>query len=239
MFELNTRTVNEIAQEIPAATVVFDEFKIDYCNCERLSFDDACRIAKANPKIVAEKISQICRLCAGTDYGEWKSISELIDYIVEKHHRFTRDAIGRLTLLIEKVCYKHKTRHAELLALRSVFRNLSDDLTAHMRKEEFILFPFIKSLERAEQPDLWVPYAPFGVVQNPIRTIISEHETAREFLSEMQEITGGYTVPKDACTSFEALYLGFRELEKDLRRHIHLENNILFPRAIELEQKIL
>lgn len=240
MENLTVKTIREIANEMPAATRVFEEFKIDYCCGGRRNFNDACQFAGISPLVVSEKISAVLKNSADeTNSVEKKSPSALVDYIVEKHHTFTRQEIGRLTILMEKVCYKHDKQHAELADLRKVFRALCDDLTAHMRKEEFVLFPFIKNLEMSEKRNLSVTVPPFATVQNPVRMMMTEHHAAGNFLREMHKITNNYNVPEAACPSFRALYFGLEELERDLHRHIHLENNILFPLAVELEQKVI
>lgn len=241
MQELTTKTIREIAIEMPVTTRVFEELKIDYCCGGRRNFNEACTVAGVSPSIVSAKISAVLKDAANgqkIDSVERKSPSQLVDYIVEKHHLFTRQEIGRLTTLIEKVCHKHGDRNPELLELRRVFRILFDDLTVHMRKEEFILFPYIKNLEASQKNHSFVPYPHFGTVQNPVRMMMTEHDAASDFLKEMRQITDDYTAPENACPSFKSLYFGLQELEKDLHRHIHLENNILFPLAIELEHKV-
>lgn len=240
MQNLTTKTIREIAVEMPATTRIFEEMKIDYCCGGRRNFNEACRLAGVSPLVVSEKISAVLKNSAEkNDPVEKKTLSALVDYIVEKHHMFTRQEIGRLMNLMEKVCYKHGKQNAELGKLRKVFRTLCDDLTAHMQKEEFVLFPFVKNLERAQEKNLSVPFPPFSTVQNPVRVMMTEHDAAGDFLREMRELTGDYAVPENACPSFRALYFGLEELEKDLHQHIHLENNLLFPRAIQLEQEVL
>lgn len=240
MQNLTTKTIREIALEMPASTRVFEELKIDYCCGGRRNFTEACRAAGVSPLIAAEKISAVLTNNDGeNDFVERKSPSALIDYIIEKHHVFTRQEIGRLTALMEKVCHKHARQNPVLFELKKVFRNLCDDLTVHMRKEEFVLFPYIKNLETAREKYLSISFPPFGTVQNPVRVMMTEHDAAGDFLREMRELTDDFTAPENACTSYKALYFGLEELEKDLHQHIHLENNVLFPAAVELEREAL
>lgn len=240
MENFAAKTIREIAVEMPGATRVFEELKIDYCCGGRRNFSEACRTAGVSPLAVSEKISAALKTFeTKTDFIERKSPSELVNYITEKHHTFTRQEIGRLTLLMEKVCHKHDKQHAELVELRKLFRALSDDLTRHMQKEEFVLFPFIKQLEMSEKMNLPVSIPPFATVQNPVRAMMTEHDAAGDILKKMREITNDYAAPDGACPSFHALYFGLQELERDLHQHIHLENNILFPQAVELERKVV
>ena len=140
---------------------------------------------------------------------------------------------------MEKVCRKHGDTHPELFLLENEFTALCNDLTPHMKKEETVLFPFIKHLEMSDANNLTSPHPPFGTVKNPIRMLMIEHDTDGEILRKMREIAKDYAVPENACPSFQVLYFGLEELEKDLHRHIHLENNVLFPNAVKLEQKVM
>jgi regulator of cell morphogenesis and NO signaling len=240
MQDFTTKTIREIAVAAPAAVPVFEEYKIDYCCGGGRNFNDACRFAGVAPAVVSQKINQILGNQGQTDNSpETKSASELIDYIVEKHHVFTRREISRLTPLMEKVSRKHGDVHPELFALETEFRLLCEDLAPHMSKEEMVLFPFIKHLELSAANNLSSPRPPFGTVKNPVRMMMTEHDTAGDNLKKMRDITNGYAVPDNACPSFQALYFGLEELEKDLHRHIHLENNVLFQQAVQLEQEAL
>jgi regulator of cell morphogenesis and NO signaling len=137
--------------------------------------------------------------------------------------------------LLDKVCSRHGKNHPELVDLRDVFQRLKQDLNPHMLKEEQVLFPFVARMEEAVSEQRAVPLPFFGTVQNPVRMMSNEHDTAGGLLAEMRRITGGYVTPPDACISFQTLYQALQEFETDLHQHIHLENNILFPRAIEME----
>jgi len=240
MENLSTRTVREIALEMPVTTRVFEEFKIDYCCGGRQSFKDACRSAGANPETVLQKIENVIKTKQPSEL-EWlknANFGDLIDYIVEKHHIYTKSEIENLPLLMAKVAVRHGEVHPELYELEIFFKDLCDDLRPHLVKEEQILFPYIKHLEKARFNSDSVNPPPFGTVQNPVRMMMLEHDTAGEILRKMREVSMEYGLPEDACPSFTALYNRLEALEKDLHQHIHLENNLLFPRAVELEQKI-
>jgi regulator of cell morphogenesis and NO signaling len=168
-------------------------------------------------------------------HPEDRSPTDLIDYILTKHHVFTAEEIKRLTPLMAKVVSRHGELHPELLTLQVYFTELADSLVPHMRKEEVVLFPYILELDAASAAPTEAPFPHFGTVENPIRMMMSEHDTDGERLRKMREITNDYTLPEGACPSFTALYAGFEDLERDLHRHIHLENNVLFPAAVKLE----
>ena len=168
-----------------------------------------------------------------------KSPSQLIDYIVAKHHIFTVQEIERLTPLMEKVCMRHGEQHPELFKLQTIFLALSDSLIPHMRKEENVLFPYIQQLESSSLNSLSIRPQHFGTVENPIRMMMADHEEDGERLRIIRETSSDYTLPDGACPSFTALYAGLQALEKDLYRHIHLENNVLFPSAVDLERNAL
>src|SRR6185369_10417122 len=163
------------------------------------------------------------------------SLPELITHIVDTHHVFTKSEMDRLQLLADKVLAAHGGNHPELVHLDELLTRLCADLKPHMFKEEHVLFPYIFALARAADQQGAVPFAPFGTVNNPIRMMMREHDTAGEILRELRVLTSDYKLPPDACISYQTLYQALENFEKDLHQHIHLENNILFPRAVETE----
>ena len=236
------KTVREIALESPASVRVFEEFNIDYCCGGAKSLSEACIAVDAAPEEVQERLNKVFKAAADqtkTDLPEQKSAPDLIEYILDNHHVFTKKELERLQPLMEKVAGKHGSRHPELVTLHGHFKTLYDDLLPHMQKEESILFPFIGSLSNASSTGMHAPPAPFGSVQNPIRMMMSEHDKDGAILKEMRALTNEYKAPADACPSYNALYFGLEELERDLHRHIHLENNVLFPMAMNMEQGLL
>jgi regulator of cell morphogenesis and NO signaling len=236
-----TKTIREIALEAPATTRVFEEFKIDYCCGGRKSLEEACAAVGLDPHVVAQKIEAAVnnqRSRGENGASDKRSASELIDYIISKHHIFTVEEIERLTPLMKKVCTRHGESHPELFTLQTIFLALADSLVPHMRKEEGVLFPYIQMLESSTTGNTRAVPPHFGTVENPIRMMLADHEEDGERLRVMREITSDYTLPEGACPSFTALYAGLQDLEKDLHRHIHLENNVLFPAAVDLEQSV-
>jgi regulator of cell morphogenesis and NO signaling len=144
----------------------------------------------------------------------------------------------RLQSLIEKVIGAHGANHPELRNIGDVFQEMCADLTPHMAKEENVLFPYLEELEASLLQNRPAPFAPFGTVKNPVRMMMMEHDTVGDLLRELRLLTADYAVPTDGCISYQTLYQALEAFEQDLHQHIHLENNILFPRAVEMEDKV-
>lgn len=234
------KTVAEVAVEVPQSVKVFQTVGIDYCCGGKKPLAEACERAGL---AMDEVVSLIEREVASEELRgrarQWGDapLSEVISYILETHHVFTREAISRLVPLSRKVSGKHGERRPELVAVHGTFMRLCEELIPHMMKEEQILFPYIGMIDEALSAGEPCPAPPFGSVQNPIRMMMNEHDTAGELLSELRRLTDGYSLPEDACMSYQAYFNGMGELEKDLHQHIHLENNVLFPKAVELEER--
>ena len=238
MMNSSTRTVGEVALELPQATRVFEKLGIDYCCGGDTPLTEACASAGVEVGNVLKMLEEV--LSAGLHENgsldfQQASLSELIAHILDKHHVYTKQEMTRLESLLAKVIGAHGANHSELHGMGELFRQLCDDLTPHMFKEEQILFPYIVEMESAAQQNILAPFAPFGTVNNPIRMMMTEHETVGDILRELRAASSDYTVPADGCISYQTLYQALDAFEQDLHQHIHLENNILFPRAIVME----
>ena len=233
------KTVRELALENLAATRVFEKLGIDYCCGGNKSLDEACRAAKLNTDQVLdalEKADQPAHAVEENHNWQTKALGDLIAHIKNTHHVYTREELARLAPLFDKVCSVHGKNHPELLQIRGVFQGLAQELTTHLMKEEMVLFPYVKRMEEAViEKEPMVP-APFGTVQNPVSMMEHEHDSAGNALRAMREASNGYSAPVDACVSYQTLYKALAEFEADLHQHIHLENNILFPRAVAMEK---
>ena len=238
-MEINSaKTVRELAVEMPAATRVFEALGIDYCCGGGRSLQDACNAAGLAIGDVLRSLEEIEQTAMEEgEFKDWRTEppSQLASYIVNKHHTFTREALDRLEPLLEKVCSVHGQRHAELLLIQTLFREMKEELITHMLKEEQVLFPYINQMEDALGDGQMIPAPFFGTVRNPIRMMMSEHDKAGEVLKKIRELSSGFTFPADACISYQTLYRALEEFEKDMHEHIHLENNLLFPRTAEME----
>jgi len=236
MNAASEKTVRELAIEIPNATRVFERLGIDYCCGGQRSLEQACRAASLSVESVLASLEKDAQPVA-PEPRDWQGgmLADLIDHIKAKHHRFVREESARLLPLLDKVCKVHGANHPELLEIREIFRALAAELAAHLMKEERILFPYIVRLEEsALQHEPGLP-APFGSVQNPIHAMEHEHDSAGQALRQMRQASHDYAVPADGCFSYGTLYQALAAFEADLHQHIHLENNLLFPRAVEME----
>jgi len=229
------KTVREVAVELPGATRIFEKLGIDYCWGGGKALDEACLAAGVSADNVIALLEEAGSTAA--EARDWKiaPLSELVAHIVTRHHGFTREELVRVSNLLAKVCSVHGENHPELHRLHTVFQELKHELTSHMLKEEQVLFPYIENLETAVRRGEPVPTPFFGTVRNPVRMMMQEHDDAGQALRDLREVSSNYQVPADGCITFRTLYQALEEFERDLHQHIHLENNILFPRAAELE----
>jgi regulator of cell morphogenesis and NO signaling len=233
-----TNTVRELVTAMPEATRVFERLGIDYCCGGSRTLTDACHAVG----VPVEEVVRELEVTEQTDRAEltlidWRqeSLAALMTFIVDEHHQFTRHELERLDKLSNKVCAVHGKNHPELLELRARFSELREELTTHMLKEEQALFPWVMKMEEAVTAGQPVPPPFFRTVRNPVQMMMKEHDRAGELLRLMRAASGDYSVPADGCFSFGALYQGLQALEADLHQHIHLENNLLFPRAEKME----
>ncbi len=240
MNTLTTKTVRELATENPAATRIFENFGIDYCCGGNQSLEQACQKANLSIDQVLDSLEmaeQTARAAQSTRDWNHEPLSELIAHIKNTHHKFTRAETVRLSALLDKVCKVHGKNHPEVLEIRTVFAELAKELTTHLMKEEMVLFPYITRLEEAVIENEPVVPPPFGTVQNPVAMMEHEHDSAGNALRAMRKASSDYSAPEDACFSYRTLYSALAAFEADLHQHIHLENNILFPRAIAMESR--
>lgn len=240
MTTAENKTVGEIAAENPAAVPVFQKHGIDFCCGGKRPLGEVCREKGIPAAEVLEEIGK-AREAAALGDTDWTTapLSALAAHIVNRHHLYLEAELPRLDGMLAKVAEAHRDAHGDMLAsLGGVYRNLEAELDSHMQKEEMVLFPLIGRMERAAEDGGPLPASHCGSVNNPIRVMEHEHDAAGEALAKLRELTGNYTLPGDACATFRALYAGLEALEADLHRHIHLENNILFPRAQALEARL-
>lgn len=232
----STMKVRDVVLELPQATRVFEKLKIDYCCGGDTPLGEACAtvgVEVANLERMLEELEQPPGN-GSLDFAK-ATLGELVGHILDKHHVYTKDEMARLEPLIEKVISAHGENHPELRGVGGLFQQLCADLRPHMLKEEQILFPYILEMETASLQNRPAPFPPFGTVKNPVRMMMMEHETVGDLLRELRALSSNYIVPADGCISYQTLYQALETFEQDLHQHIHLENNILFPKAIEME----
>jgi len=239
-----TQTVREMALNIPGATRVFEKLGIDYCCGGNKPLEQACGEAKLQVQQVIDTLESAAVAerrhgeGSGRQQEDWQQapLADLIAHIKNTHHTYVKTETARLRPLLDKVCNVHGVHHPELLSLRGNFQTLAQELNTHMMKEEMVLFPYIERMEESLVASEAVLPAPFGTVENPVVKMVHEHDSAGNLLRHMRELSNQYAPPENACTSYKTLYGALAEFERDLHQHIHLENNVLFPRAIEMER---
>lgn len=232
-------TIGEIVAKDYRKALVFKNLGIDFCCGGKRTLTEACNKKGLEIEDVKAQLAAIELTQNDTrqNFKDWAA-GFLSDYIVNTHHKYVKDNIPFLTELSAKVAKVHGNEHPELINVAEVFAKIAHELNTHMFKEERILFPYIKQLEQAQQGHEPLPEAAFGNVSNPIMMMEMEHTIAGEDLSEIRSLTHDYELPADACTSYKILYQKLEEFENDLHNHVHLENNILFLKALKLEQQL-
>ena len=229
------KTVAEILLENPKAVNVFKKYHIDYCCKGKTPFEEACAEAGLDPKELQKQIDESAENPQFHMRAKSWGLDFLADYIVQNHHKYVRDATPDLLALSEKVTRVHGNAHPELLEINATLYAIAEELLQHMVKEEQMLFPAIKKIFQKES----LSGFPFTSIQAPINMMEMEHESAGGGFEKIRKLSDNFTVPQDACTSYRLLFDMMQTYEDDLHQHVHLENNILFPKAIDLEKNEL
>jgi regulator of cell morphogenesis and NO signaling len=232
--------VKDIALSNPAARQILEDAGLDYCCGGGKSLHEACLHADVPAEEILNRLRENSKHVS-PDEANWTvaRLSDLTRHIRTKHHRYVREAIARVQILLDKVGAKHGEKHPEITEIQILFTEVGREMIMHMQKEEQILFPHIDALEKATSAHSSVEPPFFQTVRNPIHAMMKEHDAAGELVKQIRKASSEYTAPADACTSYKALYEVLREFEADLHQHVHLENNILFPRAVELETPVV
>ena len=224
-------TVAEVVTTDFRTAAVFQEFGIDFCCGGRRTIADACRQSNLDPDQVLDAVSRTCSTPGSAPrFSDW-SLDTLIGYIVGNHHAFVKQSLPAMTAYAEKIAVVHGGRHPELGEVARLVREVAAEMTSHMAKEEQVLFPYIVAIDEASRLGRPLPKAPFGSIDNPIRMMEHEHDSAGAAMARMRELTDGYSVPADGCTTYRVCFQALEAFERDLHAHVHLENNILFPKA--------
>lgn len=233
---MNIRTDHTIGEIVAAdyrTATVFKAHGIDFCCKGGRTVNEVCDNKNLETAALVQELQDATTSKdPAADYRTWP-LDLLADYIEKRHHRYVAQKSPELMQYLNKLCKVHGERHPELFDIRDEFASMASELASHMQKEELVLFPFVRKLATEQQP---AP-PPFGTVQNPIRMMMHEHSVEGDRLARITELTSGYTAPADGCTTYRVAFAMLREFEEDLHHHIHLENNIMFPRAIQLEQE--
>ncbi len=238
MNTIDNKTVAEVVSENIKTAHIFKKYGIDFCCGGGITIDKACEKKNLDYSQLKEELLKVDDAPKAYNYNSWK-LDFLIDHILNVHHTYVEESIPLILQYSNRVAEVHGHHYTEVLKINSLFNAVADELASHMNKEENILFPYIKSLLQLELSEEPLSPPPFGSINNPIAMMESEHESAGDIFKEIAKLTNNYTPPEDACNTFRALYAKLDEFEQDLHQHIHLENNILHPKAKLLEQNLI
>jgi regulator of cell morphogenesis and NO signaling len=239
---MNFTTKNTLAEIVRTdfrAARIFENYNLDFCCKGNRPLEDACNERNIN---AGNLLGEISSVLTGTDSGspaeEWDT-AELVNHILNKHHAYVKNIIPVILAHSQKVSEVHGKNHGEVTEIAQIFLRVQEELSSHMFKEERMLFPFILQMAELEKSNAMMQSSPFGSISNPISVMEREHVQAGDGFYRIRELSSNYTPPEDACTTYRVLFRELNEFENDLHRHIHLENNILFPKAIEQEKRLL
>jgi regulator of cell morphogenesis and NO signaling len=233
---LESATVGQIVAADFRAAGVFEQFGIDFCCGGRRLLGDACRTAAADPDALIRALDALLPSINNEDDVTRWPVERLIERIVSTHHTYVRSALPTIARHLARLVEVHGARHPELARVAAYFDQARGDLEQHLLKEEQVLFPYLRDLA-ASTETCGGSRSPFGTVENPIRMMEREHREVTDALRIIRELTNGYTAPPDGVMTYDVCMAELAQFEGDLHRHVHLENNILFPKAVELEHQ--
>jgi regulator of cell morphogenesis and NO signaling len=241
MFEEKELTISDIVRADYRTADVFKKHGINYCCSGLVSIKEACKDRNIDPEKLESELNEARRTISipnNLRFDQWK-LDFLIDYILNIHHAYLEQAIPELEARLVSFLDGHSDKYPELVKIHTVYTELTSTLIHHKRYEEDIIFPYIKQVEtmytrKESYGNLFV-----RTLRKPLSNVDKEHQSIGEKLKELKSITNGYSFPADACTNHQVLYHKLKEFNDDMVQHKHLENNILFPKAIELEQQLL
>lgn len=234
-METLNKTVGQIVRENYRAAEIFEKYGIDFCCAGKKPLETSCSEKGIRKETVIEELLKLPDSAADeiTTNFNCVSLTKLTEHIINTHHKYIEATGPVIIKYLDKVESVHGKHNPELKEINELFKTILGELVMHMRKEELMLFPYIKRLETTGRgSDSFT----FGSIRNPIHLLMSEHESEGDKFKRISELTKQYTPPTHACNTFRVCYAKLQEFEKDLHLHIHLENNILFPKAIEIEE---
>lgn len=233
----STQSIRQIIVNQPSAANVLQRFDIDLCSHAEGSLDQACAELQLSVDQILEKLetAQASELGALAVDPATLPTSRLIQHIVRVHHQGVRQDLPRLAEMVRKLSAKRADRAPELKDVEALIEELHADMFAHIQKEEQVLFPFISQMDQESVVAYPPAHTCFRSVKDPVFMMLQEHESASHIVRELRDLTRGFETPSWACATHIALFAGLAAFETDLRQHVHLENDVLFPRAIEME----
>lgn len=237
MRTLSQKKVGGIVAENFRTAQVFTKYGIDFCCKGGITLEAACAKNNVPLESIAKELETAFVIPEEVHYADF-SLSQLIDHIVNNHHQYVETSIPSLKTYLQKLANVHGERHPELHWIKELFFDAADALTVHLKKEELVLFPYIKAMEEAQANHYHLSPPHFGHVHNPIKMMEEDHDAEGERFRTIAKLSNDYTVPADGCQTYKVAFAMLKEFEEDLHTHIHLENNILFPKSIALYNQI-
>lgn len=231
-----TRVGRIVADNFKTAQI-FTKYGIDFCCKGAIPLKEACEKNEVSLENISLELQDIMKEVEASPY-QALNLSQLIDHIIETHHQYVSNSIPPLKAYLSKLSVVHGEKHPELNAIKDNFFAAADGLIDHMKKEELILFPYIKAMEEAFNQHFPLSPPHFGHIRNPIHMMEIDHDTEGERFRIISKLSNGYSTPSDGCQTYRVAYAMLKEFEEDLHTHIHLENNILFPKAIKLYEQL-
>ncbi len=233
------KTIGELVAADYRKAEVFRDFGMDYCCGGHKTVQQVCAKKGLNAAAVEAALETVEKSPKSKqqDFNNWE-LAFLTDYIMNTHHKYVKNSIPMIIELSEKVASRHGDTHPETIEIAKYTKAVVKELLMHMPKEEKVLFPYIKQMVNAQRSGTTMTRPGFGTIENPIRMMESEHVSAGSSMEKVKTLSNNYTPPPEACASYRVLYSKLQEFEQDLHEHIHLENNILFPKAIQLEKEL-
>lgn len=233
------KMVGEIVAADYRTASVFDKYGIDFCCGGQTSIDAACRESGVSLESVLQDLERVEQAPGLVEQHDQWALDFLADYIVNQFHNYTKDMLPRITEYVETVANVHGATHPETVTIAELWPGVKGELAMHMQKEELLLFPYIKRLVHSEAEGTAPKKPPFGSAEDLIVQMEEEHDNTGSALGEMERLSDGFTPPADACPTFQTLYAYLKEFDAATKKHVHMENNILFPKAIALERSLV
>jgi regulator of cell morphogenesis and NO signaling len=232
-----TTTIGDFVAKDYRTAEIFTKYGIDFCCKGQRTIDEVCKKNNINEDQLLNDLNVVLETKndLGIDFSSWP-LDLLIDYIEKTHHRFVEEKTQIIIPFLDKLCNVHGDNHPELFEINKLFNESAIELSAHMKKEELILFPFVKEMINATKSHGSIGKPFFETVKNPISAMMNEHDAEGERYRTISALTNNYTTPEDACNTYKVTYAMLKDFEEDLHKHIHLESNILFPKAKALEK---
>lgn len=236
---MKNRTIGSFVAEDFRTAAVFNKYGIDFCCKGGRTLEEVCEKKDIDALVLMGELERLVSQQAENtiDFRQWP-LDLLADYIEKTHHRYVEEKIPVLLQFLNKLSKVHGDRHPELYEINELFIGCAQELSQHLKKEELVLFPFVRKMVSATITGQTIERPHFGTVENPVALMMHEHDGEGERFRKIAALSNQYTPPADACNTYKVTYAMLKEFEEDLHKHIHLENNILFPSAIVLEQKL-